>query len=372
MIEFKSPCGHTVRARDEDAGRDVKCNYCGKEVRVPSDRADDLDFLMSEVSATSAVASPPRKARNGGPFSGGRRSAESGPREAILKLTYAAAAITAVVLVTRNYVLPALAPGEAPEQASVAHQPSPEPKPRRVRFGLTELSGEGGLYVSAVPAEAEIYIVDEKTWTVGQRIAAVSGSKRMTSGETFCGMEGVFIVEAALPWNDKSLKAYPDYNSTFRRALESAEKGEASNVLARQYFLPDGATSVFVTKETDQTYVVRQYKVELRNEAWESVTAFFVPASLKVGDLVTRYLPSEQRFGFDEEHVRGELEYYGVSLHDRTYVMDALARIGAVPYDTSVGSGEAETHVVRMFRIDVGTGQFRTQVLGLTGSTGGN
>ncbi|GIK16281.1 MAG: hypothetical protein BroJett003_12450 [Planctomycetota bacterium] len=372
MIEFKSPCGHTVRARDEDAGRDVKCNYCGKEVRVPSDRADDLDFLMSEVSATSAVASPPRKARGGGPFSGGRRSAESGPREVILKLTYAAAAITAVVIVTRNYVLPALAPGEAPEEASGMHQPSPEPRPRRVTFGLTDLSGEGGLYVSAVPPGAEVYLVDQKTWTMGQRIVTAPGSKRMASGETFCGTEGVFIVEAALPWNDKSLKAYPDYNSTFRRALESAEKGEASNALARQYFLPDGATSVFVTKETDQTYVVRQYKVELRKDGWESVTAFFVPASLKVGDLVTRYLPSEPRFGFDEEHVRGELEYYGVPLHDRTYVMDALARIGAVPYDTSGGSVGAEPRVVRMFRIDVGTGQFRTQVLSGAGSAGGN
>jgi translation initiation factor IF-2 len=35
MIEFKAECGHTVRAKNEDAGQAVRCSYCGKAAKVP-------------------------------------------------------------------------------------------------------------------------------------------------------------------------------------------------------------------------------------------------------------------------------------------------------------------------------------------------
>ena len=37
MIEFKAECGHTIRAKDEDVGKVVRCAYCGREAQVPED-----------------------------------------------------------------------------------------------------------------------------------------------------------------------------------------------------------------------------------------------------------------------------------------------------------------------------------------------
>ena len=48
MIEFKAECGHTVRARDEDAGSVVRCTYCGRNAEVP-DKDAELDFLFRDV-----------------------------------------------------------------------------------------------------------------------------------------------------------------------------------------------------------------------------------------------------------------------------------------------------------------------------------
>ena len=54
MIEFKAECGHTVRAKDEDAGKVVRCSYCGREAPVPSkgEDRDELEYLFSEVEKT--------------------------------------------------------------------------------------------------------------------------------------------------------------------------------------------------------------------------------------------------------------------------------------------------------------------------------
>lgn len=354
MIEFKSPCGHTVRARDEDAGRDVKCNYCGKEVRVPSDRADDLDFLLTEVGGSEVEPPARAKARRGGPFSGRRTRGESGPMDTVLKLTYAAVAVTVIVVVSRSFIIPQiqdmLSPPPPPPQ-QVAEQPAP--KPQRGNMGLG-LEGAGGLYVSAVPATAEIWVADGKGKSPGARIDGAGERKKLASGETLCGAEGPQLVEVALPWNDKSLRNYPDYLE-FRRKLEHSEAGEPRNALMKSYFLPDNASAVFVAVSGEQTYLVRQYLVTPRKDEWASVQALFVPAQVSLQEVVTRYLPSEEKYRFDDEHVRGELEYYNVPVVDRTFVMDALKRVGVIPYETDDGSGEKK---IRLFKIDVGTGQF--------------
>ncbi len=358
MIEFKSPCGHTVRARDEDAGRDVKCSYCGKEVRVPSDRADDLDFLLTEVGGGEVEPPARAKARRGGPFSGRRKRGENGPMDTVLKLTYAAVAVTVIVVVSRSFIIPQIQdmlPPPPPPPQQVADQPPP--KPQRGNMGLG-LEGAGGLYVSAVPATAEIWVADGKAFRKATRIDGTLERKKLASGETLCGLEGPQWVEVALPWNDKSLRNYPEYIE-FRRKLEHLKKDDTGEALMNSYFLPDHACGVYVAKSGDQTYLVRQYLVTPRKDEWAAVQALFVPSQVSLQDVVTRFLPSEEKYRFDDEHVRGELEYYNVPVVDRTFVMDALKRVGAIPYETDDGSGARK---IRLFKIDVGTGQFTAPI----------
>jgi len=361
MIEFKSACGHTVRARDEDAGRDVKCSYCGKDVRVPSTKVDDLDFLLREASDAPAQP-PPKRSKRGGPFFARRTRGDGNPLDTVLKLTYAAAAVTVIVVVTRSYILPALMP-EKPEHqpfgdagAAQAHAP-----PEVNRYGLMTLEGPGGLHISALPAGAEIYVAEIQKCSVGKRLIHAEGSRRVAGGGAVTGMKGMLKVEVALAWNDKSLRDYPEYNA-FRRRLENAVKEEDKSALMRGYFLPDGADSVFVATTSDQIFLVRQYTANVQPEAWDSVHAMFIPASTGIEEMVGRFLPAEGQYRFDEEYVRGELEYYNVPARDRTFVLTALSRMGAIPFVTQEPDGGARK--VRLFKIDAATGQFRTQILG--------
>ena len=73
MIEFKGECGHTIRAKDDDAGKVVRCSYCGKEAQVPEEE-DELDFLLTEVERTGDF-DPPKSRRRAKP----RPSAAAGP-----------------------------------------------------------------------------------------------------------------------------------------------------------------------------------------------------------------------------------------------------------------------------------------------------
>ena len=59
MIEFKAECGHTVRAKDEDAGGVVRCSYCGRRAAVPESREDTLEFLFKDAESASGPPAPP-------------------------------------------------------------------------------------------------------------------------------------------------------------------------------------------------------------------------------------------------------------------------------------------------------------------------
>ena len=63
MIEFPAACGHTVRARNEDAGKKIHCAYCGRKTTVPA--AGDLGSVLAETleesRARPPVPPPPRK-----------------------------------------------------------------------------------------------------------------------------------------------------------------------------------------------------------------------------------------------------------------------------------------------------------------------
>ena len=57
MIEFKADCGHVIQAPDQDAGKIVKCAYCGREVEAPLRDEEDPDLLFQEVDLNELAKS---------------------------------------------------------------------------------------------------------------------------------------------------------------------------------------------------------------------------------------------------------------------------------------------------------------------------
>ena len=203
MIEFKAECGHTIRAKDQDAGNLVRCSYCGKTSSVPEQTGDALEFLFDEeveraveegaASADKARRRPKRPKRK-------RKPSDFNPFAFCLKLGYIAALIIIVVIVGQKFILPAFGPnrgGQAGSDGPTVGQPAtrkPGPggqpsTPNRGGLNLPPLDGRSGLYVASTPATTRIsYALAEKLSGVSGRISghaecktAVSGSKIMMS-----------------------------------------------------------------------------------------------------------------------------------------------------------------------------------------------
>lgn len=369
MIEFKSDCGHTVRARDEDAGKKVRCSYCGHETEVPSGDDRDLDFIFSDMDKSGSHAGIPAVGAAGrGPFSRKPRFRDSRPIDVALKLVYVAIIISVIAVVTNAWILPYfddLASDRLSRRSAEADdQPSnPPPAPPRPRnAGLIQLQGSGGLYVASFPQGAAAFCVEESVFRPGARVSDASNCQRVRTDAALAVSDSAYTVEVVIPWNDPALTRYPDYNGEFRRKLENAAGRAERDALARSYFLPDGADDVFVSETNDQIYIVRQFHhVVVRQDRWVAIHALFVPAGLSVGDVVTRYLPSLEQYSFNEEHVLAELSYYNVAPSDRLFVIDALKRIGVLPYVTQ----DPQTGVqrTRLFKIGLEDGMFAAPVL---------
>ena len=373
MIEFKAECGHTVRARDEDAGGVVRCSYCGRNAGVPESGGADLDFLFNEVQQTDEqeTGGRRRKRRKGKPLFARKKrtSGEFNPFAVVLRLCYAAALIIIVVVVARKFVIPLF--DEAKKAAIFSSGAKPPARddasskaPGRTRGpGLIRDTRVTGLYVGSTPTGAAVYCVDESKAPATGRIHQVPGCIQLrTNGECPHPADGSYIVEVAFPWNDPNLNSYPNYFE-FRKQLEPASH-EQRKRLVDEYFIPDEASTVFVDQAEDQIYIVRQYRgVTVRQGQSKGVRALFLPRirggeprTFAIEPLVTGYIPNVKTYEFDEKHVRDELAYSGVAEVDRTFVLEALSRIGLIPYMTA-------DRRVRVFKIGIQDGAFATRVI---------
>jgi hypothetical protein len=371
MIEFKAECGHTVRARDEDAGGVVRCSYCGRNAAVPDNVDSGLDHLFREIEETGEKDKSykrPRKRRKKLFSKSGGAGSLLDPFSIVLKLCYVAALIIIVWVVVQKSVMP-LIRGQKPINP-FDRGGSTEPHPPVARHGTTpETPGMGlighrvpGLYVASVPTGAVVYIVEASRAPTRGRIASIQGVRQIRSDGVFPPLpDGEYIVEVTLPWHDRQLSEYKDYWS-FRRAIEHANDTERRRLLD-EYFIPDDAIDVFVHEAAEQIYLVRQYRTQVWRDQSRGVQALFLPRIPQDGGerfliepLVAEYLPDVRRYSFDEELVNNELAYYGVSATDRPFVVEALRRIGAISYMTPDGR-------TRLFRIGVQDGVFATRVI---------
>jgi hypothetical protein len=131
-----------------------------------------------------------------------------------------------------------------------------------------------------------------------------------------------------------------------------------------EYFLPDEALRVFID-QVDEVYdIVRQYRnVRVRDGRSKGVRALFLPRirkpgsdSFSIAQLVADYLPGGKKYVFNDDHVRGELRLFGVPSRDRQIIVDALERIGVMPYVTPDGK-------TRLFTIDLHDGMCTAKVI---------
>jgi len=148
----------------------------------------------------------------------------------------------------------------------------------------------------------------------------------------------------------------------FRRKIEKASSDQRKQLM-EEYFVPDEATFAFVDQTEDQIFLVRQYRGVAVRGGQGGVRALFLPRlqgadrkSFLVEPLVTRYIAATKNYEFDEKHVRSELAYYGVADADQSFVLEALSRVGTIPYPTA-------DRRVRMFKIGVGDGAFSTRIV---------
>ena len=376
MIEFKAECGHTVRARDEDAGGVVRCSYCGRNAGVPDSASTDLDFLFNEVQppAEPDAGARRRKRRKGKPLFArrNRMPGEFNPFALVLRLCYAAALIIIVIVVARMYVIPMFdAQKRAQLLAGAAPTDSPSQRDDAMSKSQVRTRGPGlirdtritGLYVGSTPTGATVFCLDESKAPATGRIHHAPGCVQLrTNGEFPHLPDGSYIVEVTFPWNDPNLNSYPHYFE-FRKQLEPASH-EQRKRLTEDYFIPDEASIVFVDQAEDQIYLVRQYRgVTVRQGQSKGVRALFLPRirgseprTFAVEPLVAGYIPNVKTYEFDEKHVRNELAYYGVADADQPFVLEALSRIGLIPYMTA-------DRRVRLFKIGIQDGVFATRVV---------
>jgi hypothetical protein len=366
MIEFKAECGHTIRVKDEDAGKVVRCSYCGRETQAPDKDAggsNDLEYLFSEVEKTGVYETESdrtrvkrmRGAKRGAkPQVQRRREPGVNPFGVVLKLCYVCV-IVAVLIFVGKKVYNRVTEPETRRRTPVVAQPSEGPEgPGSVaagggRMGLLrpKLSREGnGIYVNSVPPGADVLITDRGRISRSESIFRLPSNQleaTLKSGEVADRLKPGrdYDVYVALRINHPELMRLPGYPDLRRRYEETGDER-----LFEDYFLPDGATDVRTDRRPNRpTMIVRKYECHVSERTWNPVVALFLP-ELPLADLL-RYLPRQSSFGFREADVEAELEYYGISTGDRKHMVNILSRIGMVPYR------DADDGYYRIFAINL-------------------
>jgi hypothetical protein len=359
MIEFKAECGHTVRARDEDAGGVVRCSYCGRPANVPDETADELDFLFNEIEApTEDAARRKRRLRipGAGIFAKRSRHGEFNPFPVVLRLCYAALLIIIVIFVGRMYVLPLIqrimerqpivVPVTPVRDDPNEQDPNDSPQ-RQERYGLlTEDLEDGMVYVFVTPPSdsARICFIEESDTLGPGPFYRDDGCTPCSGGRCDPGVkkrdrDKKFIVEVALRIGDSSLAGYPGHRD-LRRQVRSTSSEAIRNRLVERFFIPDRGTVLF--HEADgQEFLIRQYRnVAVHKREPKVVRALLLPRIAKpdgLGFSVERlvqdnFIPNEVNYGLRLEAVENELDLDEIPKSDQAHIVRALKRIGVISY----------------------------------------
>lgn len=356
MIEFRAECGHTVRARNEDAGKMVNCAYCGRRAPVPSQDEDAVESLLAETLEESRSQL--------GELEQGKSYWGKGRGMAPLRIAWTAIFLVlmlSVLALTGRWVIREIiqAPDEpstpaAPQQDRVARReqgPMREPteealdptKPPRAKNALADLNPlRSGVCVFSIPANLDVYI-QELPFDQSERfdLDDYKGTTSMNERLTVELDPGRYRVSIVAQIRNPDLMDYADYATQVRQSI--SRTGEVS--AAEDYFLEDGAQEWRMERIGGQECLVKGIEVDLGRE-WRPICALFVPGSAHGGNLL-KFAPPDPRmeFRYNERRAEQELRFWGVRQDEFDMVLPALSRIGkAVIRDPGSGA-------IRIFQV---------------------
>ncbi len=352
MIEFKGECGHTIRARDEDVGKIVRCSYCGKEALVTRQPQDDLDVLFDAVEQTGADdAQATRvgqkfhrvKSRENKRLAAGKPAKAFDPFDIAMKMTYVALGIILVVFGFKY--IPGLYedltggavqnPPSNPTETANANPVENSSPPQTGRGLLSERlsTKQEGVYVSSVPQGAGIYQLPQTS--VSDSICSDPvANKNLRTNKALRLPPGKHTIALALRVNEPWLMALEGYTD-LRKKIEADDPRRDEAV--RNFFVPDGSIETRVERVRGALHLIRVFECEVDAQTWVSATALFLPRSLSQEQTVTQ-LPNQVMYKFQDTEAKRELTFYEVEENDKKFVTDALKRVGVVSYKRKDGS----------------------------------
>lgn len=389
MIEFKADCGHTVRAKDEDSGKVVRCAYCGREAQVPEDDAGDFDSFFADVGQENLSDQPVAKSSKGsgkkkaGAFVGPRPRKVVDPFNVVTKMAYVAVILIAVIFVGKKYAWPIMSetlfPGAESSKsvgpmADAKRTPKPKPKPIKPKapsrkYGLVEprleARGKQGIYVNAVPPKVKAFYRPQTEGSQGYQWLEDPMVKRIRGPSYLTELQpGAYDVVVMLPVNDPQLKRFRNFGYSRFRASVEREKPKEADKEAATYFLPDGAQAVKILHMSDRINIIRHYQEIICAGEWQVLTPLFIPFECPMSEVAAIVPRGVTSFRFDTDDIRDELAYYHVVGEDQTYIVDVLERIGSISYHAvPPGADDNHEYPFRMFRISPVDGIFTARYL---------
>ena len=346
MIEFKGECGHTIRARDEDAGKIVRCSYCGREALVTREAHDELEGLFNEVEQTGVYDSRTTRAGQKAYKEHGkaqkRAAAGKPPKPALdpfkvaVKMVYVAVIIIAIAAICKwvpdLYNKLKTPDKKPPITRNTEDTTANSGKPKNKREGLIGKKlnpHQEGVYINSVPAEAMVFALPGhgKYETIisdpnSRREKQTPTEIRLTPGE--------YTIAVALRINEPQLKDLPDYQDTVRQMVESKEFDDQEKLrCVLDYFVPDESRATKIVEYRRSLYIAKVFEVKVEPKMWTAITPLFLPRKSSISSLIIDgHLPKRNLFAFDAEVIQDELDYYGVPESDQKYVMDMLKKTG--------------------------------------------
>jgi hypothetical protein len=182
------------------------------------------------------------------------------------------------------------------------------------------------MYITSVPKGAQVRYRRADREHDQEEIFLDPDAERATTPCKLQIAPGLWEVAVALRIDSPELNRYDRYEDQRRYAEETDDGGPLAN-----FFLPDEAKEfAMVDLSKGRLLAIRKYSCQVTKNEWYQLTALFLPDQ-PMSDLLP-YLPAEMFYGFKEDYVANQLSYRQVPETDRTYVVDALRRVGMVVY----------------------------------------